>query len=142
MDRTLHNAPKVLHWLACVQLDYYPKIPENKPLYNLREAVPEEHLELLRGLEKSFTIGDYFFAHAGAAPGVALADQTAEDLMWIRGPFLNSRKAFEKVVVHGHSASPTVTIAEHRIGLDTGAGTGGKLTCAVLEDDLVGLIAA
>jgi hypothetical protein len=29
----------------------------------------------------------------------------------------------------------------NRIGLDTGAGMGGTLTCAVLEDDLVGLIA-
>jgi serine/threonine protein phosphatase 1 len=43
--------------------------------------------------------------------------------------------------VHGHSSSPSVVIAANRIGLDTGAGMGGKLTCAVLEDDVVGLLA-
>jgi serine/threonine protein phosphatase 1 len=34
-----------------------------------------------------------------------------------------------------------VQILANRVGLDTGAGIGGKLTCAVLEDDLVGLLA-
>ena len=101
----------------------------------LREAAPEEHLELLRSLEKSFTIGDYFFAHAGAAPGVALADQAAEDLMWIRGPFLNSRKAFEKVVVHGHSPAAEVHADFRRIGIDTGAYVTGTLTALRLEDE-------
>jgi hypothetical protein len=28
----------------------------------------------------------------------------------------------------------------NRIGLDTGAGTGGKVTCAVLEEDRLALI--
>jgi hypothetical protein len=32
-------------------------------------------------------------------------------------------------------------VTTNRIGLDTGAGIGGKLTCAVLEDDLIGLLA-
>jgi len=45
------------------------------------------------------------------------------------------------VVVHGHSSSPSATIAPNRIGLDTGAGIGGKLTCAVLEDEVIGLLA-
>jgi len=43
--------------------------------------------------------------------------------------------------VHGHSSVPSVPILANRIGLDTGAGMGGKLTCAVLEDDVVGLLA-
>jgi serine/threonine protein phosphatase 1 len=30
---------------------------------------------------------------------------------------------------------------KNRIGLDTGAGMGGKRTCAVLEEDLVGYLA-
>jgi hypothetical protein len=34
-----------------------------------------------------------------------------------------------------------VVRTSNRIGLDTGAGMGGKLTCAVLEEDLIGLIA-
>jgi serine/threonine protein phosphatase 1 len=43
--------------------------------------------------------------------------------------------------VHGHSAVPAVSVQPNRIGLDTGAGMGGRLTCAVLEDDVLGLIA-
>jgi serine/threonine protein phosphatase 1 len=43
--------------------------------------------------------------------------------------------------VHGHSSNPAAVRTGNRIGLDTGAGMGGKLTCAVLEEDLIGLIA-
>ncbi|MBN8907758.1 MAG: serine/threonine protein phosphatase, partial [Rhodospirillales bacterium] len=106
------------------------------------QAIPAPHLAFLRRLEPSWRDGDYLFVHAGIRPDVPLGAQTLDDLVTIRQPFLWTVQPLGVVVVHGHSASPTVTIAEHRIGLDTGAGTGGKLTCAVLEDDLVGLIAA
>jgi hypothetical protein len=36
---------------------------------------------------------------------------------------------------------PSVSIGPNRIGLDTGAAMGGRLTCAVLEDDRIGLMA-
>ena len=85
--------------------------------------------------------GDYLFVHAGIRPGVPLVDQSPDDLLTIRQPFLASGKDLGLVVVHGHSSSPSAEIATNRIGLDTGAGIGGKLTCAILEDDLVGLLA-
>jgi serine/threonine protein phosphatase 1 len=44
--------------------------------------------------------------------------------------------------VHGHSASPTPVIRPNRIGIDSGAGCGGKLTCAVFEDDAVAFLTA
>jgi serine/threonine protein phosphatase 1 len=59
----------------------------------------------------------------------------------MRQPFLSTEQDFGAIVVHGHSSSPSVQIATNRIGLDTGAGMGGNLNCAVLEDDLVGLLA-
>jgi hypothetical protein len=43
--------------------------------------------------------------------------------------------------VHGHSTLPSAQIAANRIGIDTGAGIGGRLTCAVLEDDVVCFVA-
>jgi len=59
----------------------------------------------------------------------------------MRQPFLSTEQDFGVVVVHGHSSVPVVAIQPNRIGLDTGAGMGGKLTGAVLEDDVVGLLA-
>jgi serine/threonine protein phosphatase 1 len=105
-------------------------------------TLPAAHIAFLRGLTRMHREGDYLFAHAGIRPGVALNEQTLDDLVSIRQPFLWSERSAGVIVVHGHSAHPTVVRTDNRIGLDTGAGTGGKLTCAVLEEDLIGLIAA
>lgn len=97
------------------------------------EALPAGHLHFLRGLGLSFELGDYFFAHAGARPGVALHAQDAQDLMWIRQPFLTDPKPFERVVVHGHSASVEAFADSRRIGVDTGAYATGVLSALRLE---------
>ena len=89
-----------------------------------------------------FREGDYLFVHAGIRPGIALARQAKDDLLTIRQPFLWTELDLGVVVVHGHSNHPTPVVAKNRIGLDTGAGNGGKLTCAVLEEDRVGFLAA
>ncbi len=105
-------------------------------------ALPPAHIGFLRGLKRTHRAGDYLFVHAGIRPGVALPAQTLDDLVSIRQPFLWTEQKFGVIVVHGHSASPAVVRTENRIGLDTGAGMGGKLTCAILEADAIGLIAA
>ena len=104
-------------------------------------ALPPAHLAWLRGLKLSHREGDYLFVHAGVRPGIPTADQSRDDLVTMRQPFLSTEQDLGAIVVHGHSSSPAVHIGSNRIGLDTGAGIGGKLTCAVLEDDLVALLA-
>ncbi|HVZ07589.1 metallophosphoesterase [Rhodopila sp.] len=104
-------------------------------------ALPADQIAWLRGRPLSHREGAYLFVHAGLRPGVALDRQSRDDLLTIRQPFLSAEQPFEAVVVHGHSSVPAVAIQPNRIGLDTGAGMGGKLSCAVLEDDVVGLIA-
>jgi serine/threonine protein phosphatase 1 len=104
-------------------------------------ALPENHVTWLRSLALTHREGNYLFVHAGIRPGAALADQSTDDLLTIRQPFLSSELELGLIIVHGHSSLPSVQIATNRIGLDTGAGIGGKLTCAVLEDDLIGLLA-
>ncbi len=96
-------------------------------------AVPEAHRAFLDGLALSHVEGDYFFAHAGVRPGVPLAAQEADDLLWIREPFLGSTADHGKVVVHGHSVVAKAAVRPNRIGIDTGACFGGKLTALVLE---------
>ena len=53
-------------------------------------------------------IGGYLFVHAGIRPGVPLAEQTRDDLIWIREPFLSSDADFGFKVVHGHTIVPQV----------------------------------
>jgi serine/threonine protein phosphatase 1 len=102
--------------------------------------VPPAHLAFLRGLALSHRADDYLFVHAGIRPGVSLRRQVAEDLLRIRQPFLYSEEAFAAVVVHGHTSGPAPVLRQNRICIDTGAGSGGRLTCAVFEADRVGFI--
>ena len=104
-------------------------------------ALPAAHVAFLRGLKRMHREGDYLFVHAGIRPGVPLTEQTLDDLVSIRQPFLWTEQPLGAIVVHGHSSNPAVVRTDNRIGLDTGAGMGGRLTCAVLEEDLLGLIA-
>ncbi|HET8997568.1 MAG TPA: metallophosphoesterase [Acetobacteraceae bacterium] len=111
------------------------------PREQWRTEIPAEHVAFLRGLALSHREGEYLFVHAGIRPGVPLARQTRDDLLGIRQPFLWSEQDFGFVVVHGHSANPAPVTLANRIGLDTGAGLGGKLSCAVLEADRLALLA-
>ncbi len=97
--------------------------------------LPEAHLEFLRNLPLMHVEGDYFFAHAGARPGIALEAQSGEDLMWIREDFLWSDADFGKVVVHGHTPEEQPVERANRIGVDTGAYITGVLTAVVFEGD-------
>jgi serine/threonine protein phosphatase 1 len=100
----------------------------------LAAVVPQAHRAFLDGLALCHVEGDYFFAHAGIRPGVPLERQGEDDLLWIREPFLRSTADHGKVVVHGHSAAREPEVRANRIGIDTGACYGGKLTALVLED--------
>lgn len=96
-------------------------------------AVPEAHVEFLSALPLMHRTSDLLFVHAGIRPGVPIEDQVEDDLVWIRGPFLEDGRDHGVLIVHGHTP---VTVAEHygnRIDIDTGAGFGHPLTAAVFE---------
>lgn len=86
------------------------------------------------------TVGDYFFCHAGARPGVPLDRQDPLDLLTIREPFLTSVLDHGKIVVHGHTPTEAPVVRSNRIGIDTGAYATGCLTCLVLEGDAIRFI--
>lgn len=96
------------------------------------KLTPRER-DFLENLELSLSIGDYFFAHAGARPGEPLDRQSKRDLMWIRNSFLDSEIEFEKVVVHGHTPTRDVHIDQRRIGVDTKAYASDVLSAVRLE---------
>lgn len=87
----------------------------------------------LQELEVCVAVGDYFFCHAGARPGVSLEMQSEDDLLWIRRTFLDSEFEFDKVVVHGHTPTRLVHADRRRIGIDTKAYSSGVLTALRLE---------
>ena len=99
----------------------------------LREALPQSHVKFLSSLRLSLVIGDYAFVHAGIRPGVTMDKQVAEDLLWIRGDFLDSKRDHGKVIVHGHTITREPAICANRIGIDTGAYASNVLSCLVLE---------
>lgn len=114
-----------------------PRFDNNEALTAARDefaaALPAAHRKFLDGLHLSLEFGDYFFAHAGVRPGLPLAKQLPDDLMWIREDFLTSTANFGKVVVHGHTPAQEPQRRRNRIGIDTGAYATGRLTCVVLE---------
>jgi serine/threonine protein phosphatase 1 len=99
----------------------------------LRAAIPAEHMSFLRSLKTSHSNDKYFLCHAGVRPGVPLERQSDEDLLWIRGEFLNSKMDFGKIVVHGHTPAKAPEVLPNRINIDTGAFATGHLTCVVLD---------
>ena len=120
-------------------LDLSPEDQESLAA-TLAERLPAHHHNFLIALPLSFTLGDYFFVHAGVRPGVALSNQRAEDLLWIREDFLRYEGSFGKVVVHGHTPVSEPEIRNNRINIDTGAFASGNLTCAVFEGDQISFL--
>lgn len=106
----------------------------------LRSAMPQSHRNFIQSLKLSFTYGDFFFVHAGVRPGIPLRKQSEEDLLWIRDDFLLHEEYFDKIVVHGHTPTDKPDIRPNRINIDTGAYATGRLTCMVLEGDLMRFI--
>jgi len=97
--------------------------------------VPKSHLEFLKALPYFHVVGDYLFVHAGVQPGIALAQQQPEDLMWIRDELLFSDRVLEKIAVHGHTPSDRPVVRPNRICVDTGAFATNCLTSVVLNGE-------
>ncbi|MEJ5349134.1 MAG: metallophosphoesterase family protein [Desulfosoma sp.] len=98
--------------------------------------VPETHKNFLRGLKKFYETDDYLFVHAGFRPGVALANQADQDVYWIRNEFITSDYDFGKRVIFGHTPFLKPFVDRRKIGIDTGAVYGNKLTCVCLPDEV------
>ncbi len=101
----------------------------------LAKAVPQSHRSFLEGLVTHWSIGDYFFVHAGIRPEVPLESQSIDDLLTIRGPFLRWSRPFPKIVVHGHTPVDNVDFRSNRINIDTGACFTGRLSVLALTNE-------
>lgn len=94
--------------------------------------IPAEHQAFLKSLRPWIELEDYYVVHAGLRPGVAVERQDLDDLVWIRDPFIYSDHDFGKRVIFGHTPFSEPLIMTNKIGLDTGAVYGNRLTCLEL----------
>ncbi len=96
--------------------------------------IPPEHMAFYHSLKPYIEIEDYYVVHAGFRPGVGLEEQTLEDMVWIREPFIYSDYDFGKKVIFGHTPFKRPFVMENKLGLDTGAVYGNRLTCLELPE--------
>ncbi|MBF0477729.1 MAG: serine/threonine protein phosphatase [Deltaproteobacteria bacterium] len=99
-----------------------------------RKSIPAAHREFINSLVYYHETEDYIFVHAGLRDGIPLARQSEDDLVWIRTEFYLSQYDFGKDVIFGHTPFDQPFVRFRRIGIDTGAVYGNKLTCLVLPE--------
>jgi serine/threonine protein phosphatase 1 len=93
------------------------------------------HLDFIRALPLYLSLPGWLFVHAGIRPGVPLALQTDDDLLWIRSPFLTSQFTGGLRVVHGHTPGRDIVMTPHRIGIDTHCFHSGRLSAVRVTPD-------
>jgi serine/threonine protein phosphatase 1 len=96
--------------------------------------IPREHLDFIGSLRLNYHTDDYIFVHAGLKKKIPLEMQKPEDMLWIRSKFIKSDYNFGKQVVFGHTPLQEPLVQPNKIGIDTGAVYGGKLTCVRLPE--------
>ncbi|HBF31084.1 metallophosphoesterase [Rhizobium sp.] len=146
MMRALHDMDVALRWMAAGGRETLHAYGVTVPVDVDRDSIhtvmalavkllPVRHKAFLERLLPYATIGDYAFIHAGIRPGIALENQSPDDLMSIRQPFLDCVTPHDFVIVHGHTPVSAPDFRPNRINIDTGAYITGNLTCLILEED-------
>jgi Calcineurin-like phosphoesterase. len=97
-----------------------------------KAKIPREHLKFFESLLPHYETENYLFVHAGLKPGLIISQQTMHNLLWVRHEFIDTDYDFGKMVVFGHTPLSYPLIMPNKIGIDTGAVFGGKLTCVEL----------
>jgi serine/threonine protein phosphatase 1 len=110
----------------------------NIKTYNVSPNLfPPEHIQFFKNLALYYETDKYIFVHAGLKPNIALKEQSIDDLVWIRDEFIYSDCDFGKIVIFGHTPLAEPLFMKNKIGIDTGAVYGGKLTCLVLPEQQI-----
>ena len=113
--------------------------------YGVRSAgeIPAEHLAWFESLPLYEHDQRRFYVHAGIMPGIPLAQQRKEVMLWIREPFLSDTTDHGLYIVHGHTPTDTgePELRPNRLDLDTLAWSGNPLIAAVFDERRVGPLA-
>ena len=93
------------------------------------------HRDFFSRLKWHYMDDDYLYVHAGIKPGVEMADQERQDLIWIRDEFISSPTGMPRKVIFGHTPFARPLVKKDKIGIDTGAVYGGSLTAVSLPEE-------
>jgi len=96
--------------------------------------IPSAHLEFFSSLVPMVELDHYYIVHAGFRPHIPIEKQELFDMIWIRNEFLLSNYDFGKVVIFGHTPFNNPVLMNNKIGIDTGAVYGNRLTCVELPE--------
>jgi len=103
------------------------------------DFIPDEHWEFFEATQIEYVVPGYHFVHAGLLPPGqrwSLEGFGVEPRLWVREEFLKSTADFDgRIVVFGHTPqmSGNPLIQQNKIGIDTGAVFGGKLTAVIVD---------
>ena len=106
----------------------------NRPNKSEFSPIPSDHLEFYRSLVFHYETEDYLFVHAGLREKIPLNKQNPDELLWIREDFIHSKFDFGKQVIFGHTPFAEPLLLSNKIGIDTGAVYGNRLTCVQLPE--------
>jgi serine/threonine protein phosphatase 1 len=98
------------------------------------KLLPEAHKDFFANLPLHWEDTYGIYVHAGLEPGVHLSRQIPGSCLWIRDEFIRSQHRFDKLVVFGHTIFRKPLVQRNKIGIDTGAVYGGKLTALLLPE--------
>ncbi|MEA5616302.1 metallophosphoesterase family protein [Cronbergia sp. UHCC 0137] len=111
--------------------------------------IPSDDLEWLQNLPTYLDLGDVWLTHAGVDPNKSVAQQTTDELCWIREAFHSIEQPYftDKMIIVGHTITFTMPdvapgkLAQGRgwIDIDTGAyhPRSGWLTALDITNNLV-----
>jgi predicted phosphodiesterase len=136
-----HDRVLLRHWRG---EDVRLKKAHKKALAEL-EADQARYAAYLESLPLMIDLGSFAVVHAGVRPGVALDEQSVEDLTELRtlGEDRRSREgtpwyeiyAGEKTVIFGHWPAGELRRGPRALGIDTGCVYGYQLTAYIIETE-------
>ncbi len=102
---------------------------------HLFEAMGEDLVLWLAGLESFAWSGNVAVVHAGADPHKSLQEQVTETFIWGHPEFHKVPRRDGFWIVHGHTVVDKPIMRKGRISIDTGAYATGQLSAAVITPD-------
>ena len=96
--------------------------------------IPSDHLDFYKSLVLYYRTDDFIFVHAGLREKIPLDKQDPQDLLWIREDFIYSKFNFGRRVIFGHTPFSEPLVQPNKIGIDTGAVYGNRLTGVQLPE--------
>ncbi len=101
-------------------------------------ALPPEHRKFYQDLRPYFRMTPFLCVHAGIEPEKSLAEQSEEELLWIRNKFIYASHRLPYTVLFGHTPQQSVYYdLPYKIGLDTGLVYGNLLTCLDVDEKVL-----